>query len=42
MYLYLFHIEHRQHGNRIVHEFLLGQENILNQLLRGKSEEYNT
>ncbi|CAF1457059.1 unnamed protein product [Rotaria sordida] len=32
-------IKHREHGNRIMHEFLLGQENILRDLPRGKSKE---
>ena len=38
----LFRIEHRQHGNRIMHEFLLGQENIKRDLPSrgGKSLEY--
>ncbi|CAF4725071.1 unnamed protein product, partial [Rotaria sp. Silwood2] len=26
---------HREHGNRIMHEFLLGQENITRDLPRG-------
>ncbi|CAF3826209.1 unnamed protein product [Rotaria sp. Silwood1] len=32
-------IKHREHGNRIMHEFLLGQENILRDLPRGKSKD---
>ncbi|CAF2184309.1 unnamed protein product [Rotaria magnacalcarata] len=31
--------KHREHGNRIMHEFLIGQENILRDLPRGKSAE---
>ncbi|CAF1382717.1 unnamed protein product [Rotaria sordida] len=31
--------KHREHGNRIIHEFLLGQENIKRNLLRDKSNE---
>ena len=38
----LFSIEHREHGNRIMHEFLLGQENIKRDLPpRGKTSEYD-
>ena len=32
--------EHRAHGNRIIHEFLLGPENIKRELVRPKSNEY--
>ncbi|CAF3104581.1 unnamed protein product [Rotaria sp. Silwood2] len=32
-------IKHREHGNRIIHEFLIGQKNILRDLPRGKSKE---
>ncbi|CAF3752400.1 unnamed protein product [Rotaria sp. Silwood1] len=32
-------IKHREHGNRIMHEFLIGQENILRELPRGKPKE---
>jgi hypothetical protein len=31
---------HREHGNRIMHEFLLGQDNILRDRLQKKSNEY--
>ncbi|CAF4150666.1 unnamed protein product [Rotaria sp. Silwood2] len=31
--------KHREHGNRIMHEFLLGQENITRDLPRGKLNE---
>jgi len=31
--------EHREHGNRMMHEFLLGQENITRDLPRAKSDE---
>ncbi|CAF3934669.1 unnamed protein product, partial [Rotaria sordida] len=32
-------IKHREHGNRIIHEFLIGQENILRDFPRGKLKE---
>ncbi|CAF5146084.1 unnamed protein product, partial [Rotaria sp. Silwood1] len=32
-------IKHREHDNRIIYEFLIGQENILRDLPRGKSKE---
>ena len=32
-------LEHREHGNRIMHEFLLGQQNILRDLPRPKVNE---
>ena len=32
-------LEHREHGNRIMHEFLLGQQNILRNLPRPKVNE---
>ncbi|CAF5153225.1 unnamed protein product [Rotaria sp. Silwood1] len=32
-------IKHREHGNRIIHEFLIGQTNILRELTRGKPTE---
>ncbi|CAF4210926.1 unnamed protein product [Rotaria sp. Silwood2] len=32
-------IKHREHGNRIMHEFLIGQTNILRELTRGKPTE---
>ncbi len=38
---YGFCLEHREHGNRIMHEFLLGQENIMCDLPRGKTNEYD-
>ncbi len=31
--------EHREHGNRIMHEFLLGQRNITRDLPRPKPDE---
>ncbi|CAF4597973.1 unnamed protein product, partial [Rotaria sp. Silwood2] len=31
--------KHREHGNRIMHEFLIGQANILRELTRGKPTE---
>ncbi|CAF4236004.1 unnamed protein product, partial [Rotaria sp. Silwood2] len=31
--------KHREHGNRIIHEFLIGQTNILRELTRGKPTE---
>ncbi|CAF3802427.1 unnamed protein product [Rotaria sp. Silwood1] len=34
-----FPVEHREHDNRIIYEFLIGQENILRDLPRGKSKE---
>ena len=38
----LFSIEHREHGNRIMHEFLLGQENIKRNLPpQGKTSKYD-
>ena len=44
MYIYLytwgFRLEHREHGNRILHEFFLGQENITRDLPRRKTNEY--
>jgi hypothetical protein len=33
-------VEHREHGNRILHEFLLGQENIRRSAWQPKSNEY--
>jgi hypothetical protein len=36
MILFLF-VEHREHGNRMMHEFLLGQENILREMAREKT-----
>jgi len=33
-------VAHREHGNRIMHEFLLGQENIIRDLPRPKPTEY--
>lgn len=39
-YVCMFSIEHREHGDRIMHEFLLGQENITRDLPRPKSDEY--
>ncbi|CAF3477230.1 unnamed protein product [Rotaria socialis] len=35
-------IKHREHGNRIIHEFLLGEANIVRDLTRGKSNEIST
>lgn len=32
-------LEHREHGNRIMHEFLLGQENISRTLLHERTNE---
>ncbi|CAF4670279.1 unnamed protein product, partial [Rotaria magnacalcarata] len=32
-------IKHREHGNRIMHEFLLGEANIVRDLTRAKSKE---
>ncbi len=39
IFRFCFYIEHREHGNRIMHEFLLGQENIIRDLPRPKSTE---
>ena len=40
-YSFLQRAGHREHGNRIMHEFLLGQENIQRDLpARGKTYEY--
>lgn len=34
-------LEHREHGNRIMHEFLLGQVIVKRHLpMRGKTDEY--
>ncbi|CAF1368353.1 unnamed protein product, partial [Rotaria magnacalcarata] len=33
-------IKHREHGNRVMVEFLIGQENFIRDLPRGKSNEY--
>ncbi|CAF4059990.1 unnamed protein product, partial [Rotaria magnacalcarata] len=35
-------IKHREHGNRIMHEFLLGEANIVRDLTRAKSKEIST
>ncbi|CAF4806483.1 unnamed protein product, partial [Rotaria sp. Silwood1] len=32
-------MKHREHGNRIIHEFLIGQKNVLRDLPRGKTKE---
>jgi hypothetical protein len=41
MYVSIYcYIEHREHGNRIMHEFLLGQENITRDSIQSKINGY--
>ena len=38
-FLFLYHVDHREHGNRIMHEFILGVKNVLRTQTRPKSTE---
>ena len=40
LYFSLLVVEHREHGNRIMHEFLLGQKIIASEAKQPKTNEY--